>query len=102
MKDYKITVGFYRNVKEWELMLRSYNDEDDHIKFRRKTASGEDTEDTAKRFMDDLLANGGKIVRYADNPYAIGIEHNGTVYTNVHIWKDNRHAMCYEPYHFYK
>lgn len=102
MKEYKITVGFYRSFKDWELACTSYNDEDDHIMFRLKHACGEGTKDTAKQYMENLISKGGKIVKSPNDPYGIGIEYNGMVYTNVHVWEDDRNAFCYAPYHFYK
>lgn len=101
MKEYRITVSYYRNIKEWELAHTSYRDEDNHSMHKAKTASGEGTKDTAKRYMENLISNGGKIVKSAIDPYLIGIEHEGKVYTNISVWVDDRNAECYAPYHFY-
>ena len=101
MKEHIITVGFYWSIKDWELAHTSYRDEDDHIIFRRGTASGNDTQDTARRYFENLIINGGRIVKHPSDQYAIGVECDGIVYTNVDVWEDKRHVQCYQPYHFY-
>ena len=102
MNMYHITVGFYPSEKEWRLAKTTYRDEDDHYTARIDLSCGNNTEEAAKAYFDELLNNGGRFVRMKGDPFGIGILHGEKVYTSVDVWTDIRTAYCYEPYHFYE
>ena len=100
---YRVSVGYYKSVSDWERSF-SYRDEDDDIRVSRRIAEGNNPEDAAKRLFENLVETGGRIIKpkgKETDKWVTGIEKDGYVYKNVDIWTDPKNAECFEVYHFY-
>lgn len=103
MEEYRITLGYYSSVDDWKLSVTSWKDEDDHYKWRRETASGENPKDCARRYFEGIMDDGGEIIRCPDDdPYEIAIKYKGIVCHSIAVWTDSRTSWSYRPHHFYK
>jgi len=105
MKQYGMSVGYYKNIDEFELSNRSWRAEDDHYRAKPLIGSGDSTEDCARRFFESLIDNGGKIVRYEGvDPWGlhtIGIEQDGIVYVSADVWVEHN-GYGYDVNRFYE